>query len=53
MNIKIISDIHLEKSIDPSAIITNLTLMFQTKLDNDVLILAGDIGNPYEVSYNN
>lgn len=48
MKIQVISDVHLER---------NPTLTFRdlidTNVEADVMVLAGDIGNPFEESYKN
>lgn len=49
VKIKIISDIHLELSTNPNIVINEL---FSHSL-NTILILAGDIGNPYSDTYLN
>ena len=51
MNIRIISDIHLEKSSDPNSLINHCFNIFSQFQDNDVLVIAGDVGNPYDKSY--
>ena len=48
LKLRIISDIHLELSKNPAEIIKKCTSI---DIDADVLILAGDIGNPFEESY--